>query len=79
MKHAAAYNVMLDAVKNDRLDDVADSVKLMVRVMEDRPELTDAERAQARIAADILMRLAYDVRKRFSLQSELNTTMFTII
>jgi hypothetical protein len=78
MTHADAFLGFREVVDHVAIDEAASDVQIMVRRLEDRPELTESERAQVRIAADVLMRLAYDVRKRFIMAGP-NTTLFTVI
>jgi hypothetical protein len=78
MTHADAFMAFRDVVDHVAIDEAASDVQIMVRRLEDRPELTESERAQVRIAADVLMRLAYDVRKRF-IMAEPGTTLFTVM
>jgi hypothetical protein len=78
MTHAEAFLGFREVVDHVAIDEAASDVQIMVRRLEDRPELTESERAQVRIAADVLMRLAYDVRKRFIMAAP-GTTLFTVI
>jgi hypothetical protein len=78
MTHADAFMAFRDVVDHVAIDEAASDVQIMVRRLEDRPELTESERALVRIAADVLMRLAYDVRKRF-IMAEPGTTLFTVM
>ena len=78
MSHAATFNELYALYGGDLpvTDAVAD-LQMLVRRVEARPELTEAERARLEIAGDVLVQLAIDVRKRL-LYAQPNTTVFTV-
>jgi len=78
MNHAESFN-QLYALYGESLpitDAVAD-LQMLVRRVESRPELTEAERARIEIAGNIMVQIAIDVRKRM-LYARPSTTTFTV-
>ena len=78
MDHAETFTRLYALYGSDLpITDAVSDLQMLVRRVEARPELTEAERARIEIAGNILVQIAIDVRKRL-LYAQPNTTTFTV-
>lgn len=78
MRHAESFNELYALYGgNLPVTEAVSDLQMLVRRVEARPELTEAERARVEIAGNILVQIAIDVRKRM-LYAQPNTTTFTV-